>query len=65
MTKIRISSFPEEVQIELEIQAESAGMTPEEYAAGLLHEALESLRSGAMSIDDFIDTSDVRKPIVH
>lgn len=65
MTKIRISSLPEEVQIELEIQAESAGMTPEEYAAELLHEALESLRSGAMSIDDFIDTSDVRKPIVH
>ncbi|MGK9045855.1 hypothetical protein KXR63_00650 [Stutzerimonas chloritidismutans] len=65
MTKIRISSFPEEVQIELEIQAESAGMTPEEYAAELLHEALESLRSGAMSIDDFIDTSDVRNPIVH
>ena len=64
MTKIRISSFPEEVQIQLEIQAESAGMTPEEYAAELLRQALESLRSGDMTIDDFIDTSDVRKPIV-
>lgn len=65
MTKIRISSFPEEVQIELELQAEAAGMTPEEYAAEVLHEALEGLRSGAMTIDDFIDTSEVRKPVVH
>ena len=65
MKKIRISNFPEEVQIELEIQAEAAGMTPEDYAAELLHQAMESLRSGDMTIDDFIDTSDVQKPVVH
>lgn len=56
MTKIRISSFPEEVQIELEIQAEAAGMSVEEYAADLLREALDDLAK---------DVSDAQKPVVH
>jgi len=43
MKKLRISAFPEEVQLELEIQAEAAGMTVAEYAAELLHEALQGM----------------------
>lgn len=56
MTKIKISSFPEEVQIELEIQADAAGMSIEEYAADLLRAALDDLAK---------ELSNLQKPVVH
>lgn len=65
MTKLRISAFPEEVQIELELQAEAAGMSAEDYAAQLLKHAIDRLVSGDLTIDDFIDSDRKRKPVLH
>ncbi|BAP80935.1 transcriptional regulator LuxR family [Pseudomonas sp. MT-1] len=65
MTKLRISAFPEEVQIELELQAEAAGMSAEDYAAQLLKQAIDRLVSGDLTIDDFIDSDRKRKPVLH
>ncbi|MFG3398691.1 hypothetical protein ACQKEK_02355 [Pseudomonas sp. NPDC077408] len=46
MKTIRVPPLSEEMQIELEIQAEEAGMSVREYAAELLHEALKSMAGG-------------------
>lgn len=57
MKTLKVEAFHEEFQIELELQAEAAGMSVEDYAAQLLHDALQRMLKR--------DTDDGQSPVVH